>query len=89
MLEVRMEKKKTFALFSWSQFPCLFCMINQKQQQFRDHRIVPDVYKPEEMKTCNFYGHFHCRCMPLSFSSSIPHGDLLFLLSFHCFNPTY
>lgn len=66
-----MEKKKTFALFSWSQFPCLFCMINQKQQQFRDHRIVPDVYKPEEMKTCNFHGHFHCRCMPLFLSQAV------------------
>jgi len=30
-------------------------MMNKKQDQFKDHRIVTGVYKPEEMKKVNFH----------------------------------
>lgn len=46
--------EQTFVLLNWTQFPGLFSMVNKKQDQFKDHRIVPDVYKPEEMRKFNF-----------------------------------
>lgn len=59
MLAVDMEQ--TFVLLNWTQLPGLFSMMNKKRDQFKNHRIAPDVYKPEEMRKFNFHGDIHHR----------------------------
>lgn len=79
--------EQTFVLLNWTQFPGLFSMMNKKHDQFKDHRIVPDVYKPEEMRKFNFHGGIHHRYTSFFFSN-IPHSDLLLLVLSHCYHLT-
>lgn len=80
--------EQTFVLLNWTQFPGLFSMMNKKQDQFKDHRIAPDVYKPEEMRKNSISMVLFITGI-LFFPSNIPRSDLLLLLILHCYHLTF
>lgn len=93
MLAVDIEQ--TFVLLNWAQFLGVLSMMNTKQNQFKNHRIAPDVYKPGEIRKFNFHGNIHHRytfCFVvyptvISYSAYL----LLLLSSFevHCLKSDY